>query len=106
MFWKFDGKRPLAPRNAFEGIIDADGVDHGFRGQHASLARPLVVSDMPPDICRSSHSAGSSQARIGGKIQRVLIVQCMAYELSGSVTNSPAAIPPIGTSHLASAGCR
>ena len=66
---------PLASGDPLQSVVHAEGVDHGFGGQHAGFAGALVVGDVSPDVRRAGHPAGRGHARVRGEIQRMLIVQ-------------------------------
>ncbi len=74
MFWKLRGKGALAAGDALQSVINADSIDHSLGGQHAGLARALVMSDAPPEVGSASQSHCRSHTGVGGQVQRMLMV--------------------------------
>ncbi len=69
------GERALATGNALQSVVHTEGVDHGFGSQHAGFAGALVVGNASPDVGCAGQPASRGQSRVGGEIQRMLIVE-------------------------------
>jgi hypothetical protein len=66
---------PFAAGHSFEGEINPDRIDDGFRSQHPGLPRALIMGKAPPQISSSGHAGYSRHACVSRDIQRVLIIQ-------------------------------
>ncbi len=98
-------ERALPAGDPLQGVVHTDGIDHRFGGEDSGFASALVVGNVSPKIQGTGHSGSRGHARVGGEIQRMLIVQAhgvgtlrIGDEQSGG--NSAHGHQPLGVDEL------